>query len=234
MMPIKFKSTHCNYHLFLSVPLPIVAASTSGVRTSFIALFSRMSSLLKSKIKLVLLNYLLSAKSRWFSLREKAIIRICDQTLTHTDNRGVRTYACGCGYKASHSQTNRPKKFKGRFTNAQNGTRREMPVHAHTHRQWNTQSNISGASEVCHLLFGRCEGRICDLCCNYEARLEKMINFFYLHYCPEGSSIGLTHLSIPLHCFSNGNEIECTASWVCLAKTLLSREGTGKKNSICS
>lgn len=90
MMPIKFKSTHCNYHLFLSVPLPIAAASTSGVRTSFIALFSRMSSSLKNKIKLVLLNYLLSAKSRWFSLREKGIVRICDQTLTHTDNRGVR------------------------------------------------------------------------------------------------------------------------------------------------
>lgn len=58
--------------------------------------------------------------------------------------------------------------------------------------------------------------------------LEKMINFCYLHYCPEGSSIGPTHLSFPLHCFSNGNEIECTASWVRLAKTLLSREGAGK------
>lgn len=44
---------------------------------------------LKNKIKLVLLNYLLSAKSRWFSLREKGILRICDQTLTQTDYRGV-------------------------------------------------------------------------------------------------------------------------------------------------
>lgn len=33
-----------------------------------------------------------------------------------------------------------------------------------------TQSNISGVSEVCHFLFGRCEGvgRICDLCCDCE------------------------------------------------------------------
>lgn len=59
--------------------------------------------------------------------------------------------------------------------------------------------------------------------------LEKMINFCYLHYCPEGSSIGLTHLSFPLHCFSNGNGIEGTASWVCLAETLLSRGGAGEK-----
>lgn len=49
-----------------------------------------MSSLLKNKIKLVLLNYLLSAKSRWFSLREEGIVGICDQTLPHTDNGGVR------------------------------------------------------------------------------------------------------------------------------------------------
>lgn len=48
---------------------------------------------LKNKIKLVLLNYLLSAKSRWFSLREKGILRICDQTLTLTDNRGVHPHA---------------------------------------------------------------------------------------------------------------------------------------------
>lgn len=59
--------------------------------------------------------------------------------------------------------------------------------------------------------------------------LEKMINFCYLHYCPEGSSIGLTHLSFPLHCFSNGNGIEGTASWVHLAETLLSRGGAGEK-----
>lgn len=64
--------------------------------------------------------------------------------------------------------------------------------------------------------------------------LEKMINFSYLHYCPEGSSIGLTHLSFPLHCFSNGNEIECAASWVLLTETLLSREGAGEKNCFCS
>lgn len=66
--------------------------------------------------------------------------------------------------------------------------------------------------------------------------LEKMINFCYLHYCPEGSSIGLTHLSFPLHCFSNGNEIECTASWVRLAETLLSSEGAGgeEKNPVFS
>jgi len=69
--------------------------------------------------------------------------------------------------------------------------------------------------------------------------LEKMINFCYLHYCPEGFSVGLTHLSFPLRCFSNENEIECAASWVCLAKTLLSRKDARKKRkqkkpTICS
>lgn len=97
-----------------------------------------------------------------------------------------------------------------------------------------SQSNISGVSEVCRFLFGRREsiGRICDLCCDCKACspfLEKMINFCYLHYCPEGFSVGLTHLSFPLRCFSNGNEIECAASWVRLAKTLLSREDANKK-----
>lgn len=63
---------------------------------------------------------------------------------------------------------------------------------------------------------------------------EKMINFCYLHCCPEGFSVGLTHLSFPLCCSSNGNEIECAASWVCLSRTFffffLSREDIRKKN----
>lgn len=60
--------------------------------------------------------------------------------------------------------------------------------------------------------------------------LEAMINFCYLHYSPEGSAIGLAHLSFPLRCFSNGNGIECAASWVGFTETLLSREGEDKKN----
>lgn len=42
--------------------------------------------------------------------------------------------------------------------------------HTHTHTQ-TTQSTISGVSEVCHFLFGRCEGvgQICDLCSDCEA-----------------------------------------------------------------
>lgn len=47
---------------------------------------------LKNKIKLVLLNYLLSAKSRWFSLGEKGILGISDETLARADNSGV----CAC------------------------------------------------------------------------------------------------------------------------------------------
>ena len=83
---------------------------------------------------------------------------------------------------------------KGWFRNAQkkkNSSRRERPAcahtqtwkthaplnthrhtHTHTHSEaWTTQSDISGVSEVCHFLFGRCEGvgRICDLCCDCEA-----------------------------------------------------------------
>lgn len=60
--------------------------------------------------------------------------------------------------------------------------------------------------------------------------LEAMINFCYLHYSPEGFAIGLAHLSFPLRCFSNGNGIECAASWVGFTETLLSREGEDKKN----
>lgn len=60
--------------------------------------------------------------------------------------------------------------------------------------------------------------------------LEAMINFCYLHYSPEGFAIGLAHLSFPLRCFSNGNGIECAASWVGFSETLLSREGEDKKN----
>lgn len=59
--------------------------------------------------------------------------------------------------------------------------------------------------------------------------LEAMINFCYLHYSPEGFAIGLAHLSFPLRCFSNGNGIECAASWVGFTETLLSREGEDKK-----
>lgn len=63
---------------------------------------------LKNKIKLVLLNYLLSAKSRWFSLRKekkkKGIPRICEQTLTQTDNGGVHAHVqCGLTHATSHS-----------------------------------------------------------------------------------------------------------------------------------
>lgn len=58
--------------------------------------------------------------------------------------------------------------------------------------------------------------------------LEAMINFCYLHYSPEGFAIGLAHLSFPLRCFSNGNGIECAASWVGFTETLLSREGEDK------
>lgn len=62
---------------------------------------------------------------------------------------------------------------------------------------------------------------------------EMMINFCYLHCRPEGSSTGFTHLSFPLHCFSNGDEIEGIASWVCLATAPLSRGGAARK-CICS
>lgn len=60
--------------------------------------------------------------------------------------------------------------------------------------------------------------------------LKIMINFCYLHCRPEGSSTGFTHLSFPLHCFSNGDEIERIASWVRLATAPLSRGGGGREN----
>lgn len=59
--------------------------------------------------------------------------------------------------------------------------------------------------------------------------LEMMINFCYLHCRPGGSSTGFTHLSFPLHCFSNGDEIERIAPWVCLSTTPLSVEGAARK-----
>lgn len=135
---------------------------------------------LKNKIKLVLLNYLLSAKSRWFSLGEKGILRMCDQTLARADNRGVCGRRCTC--TTWHSHTNKRNKFKGELENAhaQSKIRHAQEddcTHAWKHTLWKhthkrtTRSSISGVSEVCHLLFGRCEGigQICDLCCDCEA-----------------------------------------------------------------
>lgn len=77
---------------------------------------------LKNKIKLVLLNYLLSAKSRWFSLREKGIVRISDETLTQTDNGGARAHLhvdADTHAQPRTRKTNKPEKFKGGFRNAQ-------------------------------------------------------------------------------------------------------------------
>lgn len=55
-----------------------------------------------------------------------------------------------------------------------------------------------------------------------------LISVIYIA-APGGSSTGFTHLSFPLHCFSNGDEIECIAPWVCLPATLLCIEGTARK-----
>lgn len=179
---------------------------------------------------MVLLNHLLSAKSRWFSLREKGIAGIGRETLTQTDNRGLsiaRIHADADAQSCACKQTNKQTEEIQR--------RIEKRARAHTRIHTQMRKNTLSAQ---HTVPRGPRGRTLAVCqksvisCLEDVKawarfvtfvtaarrispsLEKMINFCYLHYCPEGSSIGLTHLSFPLHCFSNGNEIECTASWV--------------------
>lgn len=142
-----------------------------------------------------------------------------------------------CMWMQMHSLTLVNKQTKEiQKAKAQNSTHRDMLVHTytltHAHTDSKTHRPHSQTLAVCQKSVISC---LEDVKAGFvtfvvtEAHLEKMINFCYLHYCPEGFSIGLTHFSFPPHCFSNGNEIECTASWVCLAETLLNREGTEKK-----
>ena len=164
-MPIKFKSTHCNYHLLLSVQLPIVAASTRRARTCFAALFSCMSSR--------------AGKTRlnWFGLT------IC------------------CQLKEDGSASEKKVSASAQADDA------SMPERMHrcrcTEGLQTAQSSISGPSELCHLAFRRCEDAhhfvtFAVTVKSVSPSLEIMINFWYLHCRPGGSSTGFTHLSFPL------------------------------------
>lgn len=146
--------------------------------------------------------------------------------LTQTDNRGLsiaRIHADADAQPHARKQTNKQTEE----------IQRQIEKHTHTHTQMR-KNTLSAQHTLARGLRGRtltaCQKSVISCLEDVKAwarfvtfvaaarrispSLEKMINFCYLHYCPEGSSIGLTHLSFPLHCFSNGNEIECTASWV--------------------
>lgn len=197
----------------------------------------------KNKNKLVRRNYLPSTKRRRFGLREKGIR---DRSGRQCLYAWAYASMYRCAHAAKRSSTNVPSKLIGRLRDAEKNdcTRAQASAHAwkrslgaraHVARARRPHSQTLAARQNSVILCLEDRRRSSDLWpllglwgAFFPLWRWWLISVIYIA-APGGSSTGFTHLSFPLHCFSNGDEIECIAPWVCLPATLLCIEGTARK-----